>query len=63
MIVTCWYRCLDKDIEFNHIADGYDEAITAPVPRTEYQRLSWGKIAWEGYKARLVKGVVTDEGQ
>lgn len=61
--VTCWYRLVDDDIEFNHLADGYDEALRAPVPRTEYQRLSWSKQAWEGYKATLVNGVVMDEGQ
>lgn len=62
-IITCWYRVIDGDIEFNHISDGYDEAILAPVPRTAYQRVSWSNKPWEPYKAALVNGVVTDEGQ
>lgn len=62
-VVTCWYRIIDDNIEFNHVSDGYDEAARTPVPRTDYQRASWSNKLWEGYKATLLNGVVTDEGQ
>lgn len=60
-VITCWYRLVGEEIGFNHISDGFDDTAAAPTPRTEYQRLSWGKQVWDSRRALLVDNVVTDE--
>lgn len=62
-IVTCWYRITERDMEFNHVSDGYDPGAFTPTPACEYQRIAWHGARWEGIMARVFNGHVCEYGE
>lgn len=59
-VITCWYRVIDGEINFNHITDGYDSSQEAPHPVSENQAKAWRGAIWEKREGRLVNGVVIE---
>jgi hypothetical protein len=61
-VITCWYRLTGEEAGFNHISDGYNEERPRPRPINDFQKQAWRHQQWEGRKAKLVDGVVVEDG-
>lgn len=57
--ITIWERLQEKSKswEHNHISDGYDVDITAPIPISVLQKKSWNRSQWLSKK-----GVINNQG-
>lgn len=60
--ITIWERLQEKSKswEHNHISDGYDADITAPIPISDLQKKSWEGSQWLGKKGVISQGVVSE---
>lgn len=59
-VITVWEKWYDDTWNFNHISDGYDPTLTAPVPMCENQKKSWKPCKWRSRKASLIDNVVIE---
>jgi len=55
-IVTVWYRQnnKNKEFEFNHYEEGYDETQTVPVTDIPKQQKDWKKAKWRKKFGHLI---------
>lgn len=62
-VITLWYRQQSKDeaFKFNHISEGYESALTEPVPISDSQRTAWKGAKWRSKKGELVAGCIKSE--
>lgn len=63
MKITVWKLWNEerKMYEHNHISDGYDPLVRAPIGRTEQQTKSWSRGLWLPLPAELIDGRIVSQ--
>ena len=57
--ITCWYRVVNNERQWNHFEYGWTDR-TSPLAIYKRQRKMWGNVKWDKTYGYLIDGVVKE---